>query len=282
MSYYSLLSLVPAAIVLAAVFGLVLDHGEARTDVIDGILNIVPLTEDQGRSDLEKLIDGVNRNAQTLGIAALVGLLFTASALMGSVRTGVNIAFGERSPRAPLASKGLDILFVLGLGLLVAVSLGITLGHGFAIEVGQNLGVPGEVIDWTLGAVGIVVPLLVSVAVFTVVYVVIPVRKVRLRDVWPAVLFAAVVYELVKRGFAVYLENFANYNAVYGSLGAVIAFLVFIYVAAIVLLVGAEMAALWPRVRRGAFDSTGGPSIPLHQSVARVLKGLVVRDRGRQ
>lgn len=281
MSYYSLLSLVPAAIVLAAVFGLVLDNGEARTHVIDGILDIVPLTEDQGRSDLENLIDGVNRNAQTLGIAALVGLLFTASALMGSVRTGVNIAFGERAPRAPLASKGLDILFVLGLGLLVAVSLAITLGRGFAIHIGQNLGVPGDVIDWTLGAAGIVLPLVVSIAVYAVVYVVIPVRKVRLRDVWPAVLFAAVVYELVKRGFAVYLENFANYNAVYGSLGAVIAFLVFIYIAAVVLLIGAEMAALWPRVRRGAFDSPGGPSVPLNQRVWRLLKALVVRERAR-
>ena len=279
MSYYSLLSLVPATIVLVAGFGLVLGEGKARTDVVDAILGVLPLSAGQGRSELEGVIDGITKNAQTLGTAALVGLLFTASALMGSVRKAVNIAFGERSPRAPLTSKALDILLVFGLGALVALSLAITLARGFAIEVGQNLGVPGDAIDWTLGAAGIVLPLIGSVVVYTVVYTVIPARKVRLRDVWPAVLFATLVYELVKRGFAVYVENFANYNAVYGSLGAVVAVLVFIYLAAIVLLIGAEMAALWPRVRSGAFDLTGGPSTPLHRSVWRLLKSLVVRER---
>ncbi len=283
MSYYSLLSLVPTAIVLAAAFGLVLgDDAEARMEVVDAILDVLPLTEDQGRSDLEGMIDGVTKNAQTLGIAALIGLLFTASALMGSVRNAVNIAFGERSPRAPLPSKALDVLFVFGLGALLVLSLAITLTRGFAIELGQNLGVPGEVIDSILGAAGIVLPLIVAVAVYAVVYTVIPARKVRLRDVWPAVLFAAAAYEAVKRGFAIYLEHFANYNAVYGSLGAVVAFLVFVYLAAIVLLIGAEMAALWPRVRSGAFDSTGGPSTPLHRSIWRLLKGLVVREREKQ
>ena len=280
MSYYSLLSLVPAAILLVAGFSLVLDNTQARTDVVDAILGIFPLNEDQGRSDLEGVIDGVTKNAQTLGIAALIGLIFTASALMGSVRNAVHLAFGERSPRAPLPSKALDILFVFGLGALVALSLAITLARGFAVNIGQNLGVPGEVIDWVLGAAGIVVPVVVSVAVYTVVYIVIPARKVRLRDVWPAVLFAAAVYELFKRGFAIYLEDFANYNAVYGSLGAVVAVLAFVYLAAIVLLIGAEMAALWPRVRAGAFDSTGGPSVALHRRVWRLLKGLVVRERG--
>jgi len=279
-SYYTLLSMLPATIVLVAAFGLFFDDPQARSDVVKAILDVLPLSEDQGRSDVEGIVDGVTKNAEALGVAALIGLVFTASALIGSVRIAVSIVFSEQSPRAPLASKALDILFVFGLGFLLALSLAATLAGGFAIELGQGFGVPGEVIDAILGVSSVLVPLAVSAAVYAVIYVVLPVRTVRLRDVWPGVAFAAVVYELAKRGFALYLENFANYNAVYGSLGAAIAFLVFVFLAAMVLLVGAEIAALWPAVRDGRFDSTGGPSPPFHARVLALLRSLVIRDRG--
>jgi YihY family inner membrane protein len=165
---------------------------------------------------------------------------------------------------------------------LIAVSLAATLVRGFAIDVGQGLGVPGEVINAILDAGGVLFPLALSMAVYTVVYVVVPARRVRVRDVWPGVLFAAVVYEVAKRGFAIYVENYSNYNAVYGSLGAVIAFLVFVYIAAIVFLIGAEMAALWPRVRAGVFDTERGPPMPLHRRVLLLLRSLVIRDRAGQ
>ena len=278
-SYYTLLSMLPAAIVLVAGFGLFFDDTKARADVVDAILGLLPLKEDEGRSDIEGVIHGVTKNAEALGIVALIGLLFTASALVGSIRTAVSIVFGEQSPRPPLASKGLDILFVFGLGPLLALSLAATLARAFAVELGQSFGVPGEALNWILGVSSVLVPLLVSAAVYAVLYVVLPQRKVRLRDVWPGVAFAAIVYELAKRGFGLYLESFANYNAVYGSLGAVVAFLVFVYLGAIVLLVGAEMAALWPRVRAGEFDSTGGPRAPLPRRVLGLLRSLVVRDR---
>jgi membrane protein len=69
------------------------------------------------------------------------------------------------------------------------------------------------------------------------------------------VIFAALGYELLKRGFGIYLDQFANYSAVYGSLGAVIAFMFFVWLASLVFLIGAEMAAVWPKVRAGAFDA---------------------------
>jgi membrane protein len=99
--------------------------------------------------------------------------------------------------------------------------------------------------------------------------------------VWPGILLAAVGYELAKRGFALYLENFGNYSAVYGSLGAVITFLVFIYIAAMVFLMGAEFAALWPRVRRGEFDDSGEGK-PFGEEVRGFLRGLVFERRDRK
>ena len=278
MSYYGLLSIFPAAIVMAAIFGLVIDDDKARTEVVDFVFDALPLTEDQGRADLENAVDGVTRNTATLGIIGLAGLAYSASALMAAVRNALAVIWGTESERPPLRAKALDILLILGLGLLIALSLSVTILRGFAVDLSKDLGFPGRVLESTLDYSGFLIPFGLSLVAFASLFVVVPRPHPRLRDVWPGVLFAAVGYELAKRGFTLYLENFGNYSAVYGSLGAVVIFLVFIYIGAMVFLMGAEFAALWPRVRRGEFDD-GGDGTPLGEQVRGFLRGLVLERK---
>ena len=180
---------------------------------------------------------------------------------MGSARHAINVAFETRSRRSPLRAQGLDVLMVFGLGLLVGLSIAATVVRDFAIDLGNGLGVPGEVFQAAVDSTGGLLAFALSAAAFAVVYKIFPFRRVPWRDVWPAVAFAAIAYEVAKRGFTLYVENFANYNAIYGALGSVVAVLVFIYVSAIVLLIGAEMAALWPRVRAGDYDPAAGRAV---------------------
>jgi membrane protein len=273
-SYYALLSIFPAAILMAAIFGAVIGDDEARSDVINFLFDNLPLSEGQGRGDLEKVVDGVTRNTGALGVVGLLGLLYSASALMGAVRNSLAIVWDAERQRPPLRAKALDLLLVLGLGLLIGLSFAATVVRGFAVDLGQDLGVAGRVMDAALGAFGFLIPFLLSLIAFAVVLLVVPFPRPRLRDVWPGVLLAAVGFELAQRGFTLYLEHFGDYSAVYGSLGAVIIFLVFIYIAAIVFLLGAEYAVLWPRVRRGEFDGTG-EGRPLGEEIRRFLRGLV-------
>jgi len=79
--------------------------------------------------------------------------------------------------------------------------------------------------------------------------------------------------------FSVYVGNFAHYNAVYGGLGAVIAFMFFVYLAADVLLLGAEVASEWPRVRRDLEQHHDDPSngAPPKQQITDALRSLWVR-----
>jgi membrane protein len=279
MSYYGLLSIFPAAIVMAAIFGLVIDDDEARTEVVDFLFDTLPVTEDQGRADLENAVDGVTRNTAALGLIGVAGLLYSASALMAAIRNGLAVIWGTESERPPLRAKALDILLILGLGLLIALSLSVTIVRGFAVDLSKDLGFPGRVLESALDYSGFLLPFGLSLVAFAVVFVVVPRPHPRLRDVWPGVLLAAVGYELAKRGFTIYLENFGNYSAVYGSLGAVVIFLVFIYIAAMVFLMGAEFAALWPRVRRGEFDGEGGDGTPFREQVRELLRGLVFERR---
>jgi membrane protein len=279
-SYYALFSVFPAAILMAVVFGLIISGEDARREVVDFLFDNLPLSEDQGRRDLEKVVNDVTRNPGTLGVIGLAILLYSASALMGAVRNSVAIVGGAERDRPPLRGKALDILLVLGLGVLIGLSLMITILRGLAVDLGKDLGVTGRVLDGALDISGFLIPFLLSLIAFAVLYGVVPHPRPRLRDVWPGIVLATVGYELAKRGFALYIDNFANYSAVYGSLGAVITFLVFVYIAAMVFLMGGEFAALWPRVRSGEFDD--GEGRPLGEEIRRFLRGLVIERRDRE
>lgn len=279
MAYYALFSLFPTAIVLAAAAGFFLDDVQAREDVVDFLFDELPLADtSEGRGDIDKLVRGVTNNAGTLGVLGVVVLLISASALMGATRNAVDAIFGGRVTRGFLRGKGIDLLLVLGVGVLFVLSFASTILSQFDIDRGDSvLWAIESIFTWS----GFLLPMVLSAAVFGVLYTRLPVEHQRVRDVWPGIVFATLAYELLKKGFSVYIDNFANYSAVYGSLGAVIAFMVFTYAASLVFLIGAEMAHLWPRVRAGEHDPGGdddGEGKSFGREVIDFAKSLVGRN----
>lgn len=254
---------------------------EARGQVVDFIVERLPLTAGEGSEDIRTLLREVSGSAGTLGIVGLVGVLYSASALMGAVRNAINSVWGTEQTRPPLRAKGFDILLVFGLGLLISASLAATVVQRAARDAAGGAGIDQGLLAVVFGMVGFLLPLVLSLTVFAVVLRVVPAPVDRIRDVWPGIVVATLGYELAKAGFAVYVENFGNYSAVYGSLGAVIAFLVFVYVASMVFLLGAEYAASWPAVRDGRFDeeSEEGEGEPIGTRIRGWLRGLVFRAR---
>ncbi len=278
MSYYALLSLFPATIVAAAAAGILLDDPGARDDAVEWLLRELPLSDEQGQDDIDELIDGVTANSGTLGVVGLVGLLITASALMSAARNSVNVIFGDEVRRGLLRGKGLDLLLVVGIGVLIAASFATTLIGSLGIVLNGRIGAAIE------GLTGAAVALVAAALVFAVLYRILPPLRPPWRDLWPGVVFAALAYELLKRGFGLYLDGFADYSAIYGSLGAVIAFMFFVYLASLVFLIGAEMAALWPAVRAGELDpDPAEEGEPFLEQVKGLLRRLFTRnpvDRG--
>jgi len=172
---------------------------------------------------------------------------------------------------------------VAGMGAFFLVSIGAT---GFLRVVRQRsedipyLGDAAEQAGFLWDATSFLIPLALSFLAFTFLYWVVPATKVRLRDVWLGALVAAFLFEVTKVGFSIYLENFSNYDLVYGSLGAVAAFLFWIYLAANILLFGAEVASEYPRVLRGDYaEARPAPARPLRETVRARLRGLFVHER---
>lgn len=241
-SFHVLFSLFPLAILLVAVLGLVLRDESLRQQVVDFLLRRVPLSP-RGRSDLERLITGVTGGSSALGLLGLLGLAWSASGMMAALRAALNAAWGLEGGRSFVRGKLLDLGLMAALGLLFLLSLGLTVAVRVGREIAGSLGSFGSGAALVVFALGLLLPLCLSFLSFLFVYTIVPAARPRAREVWPAALLAAVGLELLTNGFAFYLAYFGSYNAVYGSLGAVVAFLFFVFLAANLLIFGAELAS---------------------------------------
>ena len=284
-SYYVFFSVFPLSIFLVTIFGQVLRNDSVKERVIDALMEIVPLTPVEGRDQLEQVLSGVATDISLLGLLSVIGLIWSASAMMAALRGALNVAWDTDHRRTAVRGKIVDILMVLFVGLLVALSVSATTVrpyvHDRIFAVSDNLPFLSSILQFAMWLLTFIVPVLVSFVIFAALYRFIPSVRTSFDEVWPGALFAAVAFELAKIGFSFYLRNFGNYNAIYGSLGAVIVFMLFIFIAANVFLMGAEVASEWPRVRAGHYDRglpvrPAGPKMPFVERVRTVLRQAIL------
>lgn len=252
-AYHVLFSLFPLALLVTAVLGLVFGDAEARERVVDFLRENIPLLERESASEITEALRGVTSGAPALGVGAAVVLVWSATAMMAATRDALNVAWDVDDRRPFFRGKLVDLLLVSLVGVMIAASL--------------VLGVTG----------GIVFSLPTSFVAFLVLYRVVPSVQATVREVWPGALAAALLFEALKRAFGFYFDNFGSYNAVYGSLGAVAAFLFFVFLAANVLVYGAELASEWPAAARGEREDE--EARPLGERMRRFARGLFVPQR---
>lgn len=284
-SYYVFFSVFPLSIFLVTIFGQVLRNDDVKDRVIDAMMEVVPLTSGEGRAQLEEVLEGVATDLSLLGLLSVVGLIWSASAMMGALRNALNVAWDTVHRRPPIRGKLLDILMVLCVGVLVALSITATAFRPYVQDqitaLADDLGIFGGVLRFGMWLLTFIVPVIVSFLIFTALYRFVPAVRTSFNEIWPGALFAAVAFEAAKVGFSFYLRNFGNYNAIYGSLGAVIVFMLFIFIAANVLLMGAEVASEWPRVRAGHYDRglptrEPQPKVPLGERLREIVRQAVL------
>lgn len=264
LTYYSVLSLVPALLVLFSIIGLV---GTDKTvdDVLSVIKEVGPSSSDAAaRKPLESLITEESQSGALLGVG-LLAVLWTASAYIGSFfRASATIWNVEKRPahRAWPLRMLLTIAFLI---LLAVALLLITLTGQLAKSVGDALGIGQTVLDaysylkWPVLVV--VVTLLVAL-----LYRASPSGErtaTKWRVLTPGGAAAVAAWVLVSVGFEVYVNLFATYDTTYGALGTTIAGLVWLWLTNLTMLMGVELdAALEYRSVRDAGISKPTPVNP--------------------
>jgi len=263
-AYYALFSLFPLLLVLMSVASSVLAVDEAQQAVIDLIERILPISADLARKNIEQVLEARG----TVSLVASLGLLWSASGVFTAMYRAVNRAWGNPKSRLFLKEKlfGLAVVLFVGLILLVVTLLSTAAsvlqrwdGTVFGWQPFSN---PEVVTLW--GKLSAFVPPVISVFTFIILYRTIPINRVAWRDVWLGGLIAGLVWELARRIYAWYLANVAAYSLIYGSVGVIIGFLLWAYLSAMILLLGAEFTAQYT-----AWRNAGRPveSAPLSQWV---------------
>ena len=281
-SYRVLFSLVPFVALLVSVLELVLPEG-TQESVVSWLVDVASLPDELADS-VDAAVEDVGPSASVTGAVALAVLIWGASGMMASVRSAFQAVWGSEAGRPYLRGKLLDLVLVLGAGVLVVTAFGLSLVVQVVTEssseIAEALG-RGESATAGLGALAqLGASLTLAFLAFSLLYRVVPPVPTRFREVVPGAAVAAVGIHIASAGFSIYLRHFGGFDDVYGPLGAVLAFLLLVYVAAIVLLLGACVAAAWPETATEPPEQAEEEPVPLRSRLVRAARGLVVRDRG--
>jgi len=267
-AYRVLFSLFPLTILLVSIFGLVLQDDELRARVIDELLSVLPVSE-SGEQDVRSSIEGIASPLSAIGLVSLVALLWGASGMMASIRIGLEAALKVDRGRPAARAKLFDLLLVGIAGLLVLAVIGISAFAAFFSRIAERV-FEGVGINASLSSVllrdGLQLVLLAVMALL--LYRVVPARKLRSRDVLAGAILTAVGIWGASKLLSVVFD-FTRYNVIYGSLAGVMTFLFFVYVVALILLLGAEFAYTWSQ-------PPGPPGPPLRARISGFFRGLFV------
>jgi membrane protein len=267
-AYHVLFSLFPLAIVAAGAASLVVHATGSRAALISDIVGQLPLSG-SGAARLDHLLRDTTSSTAGLGLLGIIGLLYSASGMMAALRVGLNQAWEVDAPRPYLKGKLVDLALVAFTALAGVASLGLAVAAHVVSALPAAL-------TWVLG---ISAPLIVAFLVVLFLYRIVPAAHVRMRDAWPAALMVSFLLVIAQNLFALYVANFGHYNAVYGSLGAAVAFMFFVYIAAALLLFGAEVSSECSRARLSpAVPAVPQATPPLAKRVRHLLESLWIRE----
>lgn len=190
------------------------------------------------------VIDQLQQSKGGLLSVGIVIALWTASAGVRLMMSAMNAAYDVPEGRPVWKRIPLSVFYTVGIaGMLLAAAALMVLGPQVMEWIAAQIGMQELIVTvWTiLRWPAIIILMMVAVAL---IYYVMPDVKQKFRFITPGSVLAVVVWIIASLGFGYYVKTFADYNAMYGSIGAIIVLLLYFYISAAVLLLGAEMNAV--------------------------------------
>jgi membrane protein len=251
LTYYAVLSIFPALIVLVAILGLAGDS--ATQSVLDNLNELGP---GPATDIVSGAIREIGSSQGTAGVALVIGLaaaLWSASGYVGAFSRACNVVYEVEEGRPFWKLRPLQLAMSLLLIMLVALSaIAVVLTGPLAEQVGNLFGLGSTAVTiWDIAKWPVIVVTVITM--LSVLYYGAPnVRQPGFRWITPGGVLGVLVWLLASAGFALYVANFGAYNKTYGSLAGVIVFLIWLWVSNLAVLLGAELNAELERSREVA------------------------------
>ncbi len=259
MTFTTLLTLVPLIVLALSVIRAAGGFAELEGRLEAFLMDVIdPGRQEEIRGWLTGFFQNIRSGAYS-GLSILV-LLFGGLGLMGSVEGAFNEIWGAHRGRSLFQRFSTYTTLIVFGPLLVGLSLSMTASLQTS-DVWDRASASVPVISPLLALFFKIAPVLITGLAFTILYVVMPNVRVRLRAALPAGLAAGVIWEFTKWGYGLYLEWATHYNALYGSLAAIPLFLIWVYLSWLVVLFGAHLtfaqeAAEDIRIEEGAASAS--------------------------
>lgn len=248
LGFYTLMAFPALFLIAVWILGVVFDSTQIRADLIDAVMQALPLDAVEGRKEISTLLNGLSQGAGGLGLFSVLVLLYSGSGAVGAVRQAVETSQGpDGSSRRFPQSKLFDILVtaVTMPVLLVIVGLGLSRDISRLVEKEPLLDLLSR-----LSSGGIAL-LVVSILLFSwLFWIQNPGDRTRTSALLGGVA-VSVAGSLIWLGLKVWFGFTGGGAAVYGVLAGFIGTLLFLHLACIAVVLGAHLAAAFRRYRAG-------------------------------
>ena len=248
LTYYGVLAIFPALIVLVSILGLV--GASATQPLIDNLGAVAPGPAKEIFTSAIENLQGDRGAAGVLFVVGLLGALWSASGYVAAFMRASNAIYDMPEGRPVWKTLPVRVgLTVVLLVLLALTTIAVVLTGGLAEKVGDVIGLGGTAVTvWNIAKWPVL--LLVVSFMFALLYWAAPnVKQPGFRWVSPGGIVAVIGWLIASGAFAFYVGNFGSYNETYGALGGVVVFLVWLWISNIVILLGAEFNAELERER---------------------------------
>lgn len=240
-AYYAIFSLVPLSLIILSIFGLVVEEQRITNFVFDQL----PLKETESVRDN---VASIVKRAHDISAAGLsfgvIALIWSSSGIFSAVRKGLNAAYHRKKGRPYWHGKLIDFALIPALGTLIVLSVGLTAASQVIIERAGTLGPLHFDTNLALRASTYIIPALLSFTMFALLYKYVPTARPAWREALAGAAFATVLFELTKNFYAMIfaLTAFSKDTAIYAGFGTALGFLLWLFVNASILLLGAEFS----------------------------------------
>lgn len=247
-AFFAFLSIFPALVALISLYGVFTDPGQVEAQLSDYMDTVPPPAAELLRQQMVRIAQAA---PNALGWSAVLGIviaLWSANKGMKAMVTALNVAYGQTEHRGFLRLNGLSLgltagaLLFIALALALAAAIPVILGF---VGLGQLAASLIEVLRWPLLA------LVVLIAVSALYRWAPNRRSPQWRWITPGAIGSTVLFLLISALLSLYVSRFGNQGEIYGSLSAVAVLMLWLFLAAFSVLLGAELNAAIEREELG-------------------------------
>jgi membrane protein len=248
-AYYALLSLFPFLLLVLSILGSLTADQADRDAAVNFAFRYFPRQFDFITGQL----DAFRGQRVQLGVGGLLALMWASLGVFNAISSAVNHAWGVEKRRSFLMHRLISFLMMLSAGTIFVIALALA----SVARVQQTHWLWGMLernrwFVWLTHNSADYGATLLLIGCVALLFYYIPNTEMRFRDVWPGAIITGLLWRGALAAFSWYARDLARWNMIHGSIAAVVIFLLWVYVSAVILLYGVEMTAAYARLRAAA------------------------------